>query len=101
VREGEEQRFVPGAGDLEEDSALLLEADLPVVQGAGEAGHPEVVDQLLDRHAAVLLLGRLWGEGHASLPVRISRTWLSAAILRSASVSAAFAVVTPPAWARR
>ena len=36
--QAEQQRLVAGAGDLEEDPALLLEGDLPVVEGPGDAG---------------------------------------------------------------
>ncbi len=46
-------RLVAGAGDLEEHPALLLHVDLAVVDGPRDAGEAEVVDQLVDREAAV------------------------------------------------
>ena len=46
-------RLVAGAGDLEEHAALLLHGDLAVVDRPRHARQPEVVDQLLDREAAV------------------------------------------------
>src|SRR5690606_1931435 len=41
--------LVAGAGDLEEHPALLLQSDLAVVDGPGDAGQEEVVAQLLGR----------------------------------------------------
>jgi len=40
---------VPGSRDLEEDAALLLEKDLPVVEGARHTGQSEVLGELIDR----------------------------------------------------
>jgi hypothetical protein len=43
-----------GAGDLEEDPALLLEVDLPVVEEAGDQRSAEVGDQFGGREPPVL-----------------------------------------------
>ena len=53
--EGEQQRLVAGAGDLEEDLALLLQADLAVVDGPGDARQPEVFERLVDRNPVQLI----------------------------------------------
>ena len=45
--EGQAECLVAGARDLEEDPALLLHADLAVVDGARHAGQAEVLDQLV------------------------------------------------------
>src|SRR5690606_19602212 len=49
VSEAEQEGLVAGAGDLEEHPALLLQSDLAVVDGPGDAGQEEVVAQLLGR----------------------------------------------------
>ena len=50
MRESEQQRFVPGAGDLEERLALLAERDLAVVEVAGDEGQAVVGERLLHRN---------------------------------------------------
>jgi hypothetical protein len=57
VGQPEQQRLVAGAGDLEEHPALLLEADLAVVQEAADESEAVVGDELVCGDAPVLHCG--------------------------------------------
>ncbi len=46
--QGGEEDLVAGPRDLEEHPALLLQEDLPVVEGARQTGQAEVLDELVD-----------------------------------------------------
>ena len=67
--EPEEQRFVAGAGDLEERPVLLAERDLAVVAVTRDEREPEVVERLVERDLVLALLQSHCTPGRRSAAV--------------------------------